>query len=137
VLGDGDHGNTWRCDSCEGEEVTELDVVQGPWVVWDGVDVELDAFELPTVEERDDRVAQSSFVGLGGHRSEAATSKRNPSSRSVSMAASRMPRSVRAKLARWHPRPWSLGLCAESCQQRLPALQRPRAGWDDDHEPGQ
>jgi hypothetical protein len=138
VLGDGYHWHVRRCDAGEVEEVTQFDAVQGALVAGDGVDDELDAFELPAVEEREDRVAQPSLVGLGSHRSGSGDLEAEAV---IEVGVDGSLQDVAEVVERSSPgRIGVLGrssLRAQPGQQRLPTLQRPRAGGGDDHEPGQ
>lgn len=138
VLSNGDHRNLRRRDAGEAEEIAEGDAVHGTLVVGHGVDVELDAFELPAVEQREDRVTQPSLVGLGGHGSGRGDLEVEAVAK-VGIDGSL--KDVIEVLERSSP--GGVGVLGRSslrvqpCQQRLPAFQRPRAAWCDDHEPGQ
>ena len=135
MLGDGDRRDVWRCDAGEVEEVTQLEMLQGALIVGDGVDVELDPFELPSVKECEDGVAQPSLVGLGGHRSGSGGLEAEAISE---VGVERCFEHVTEVIERGSPggvgvlgRP---GLAAQPRQQRLPTPQCLRAGGGDDHE---
>jgi hypothetical protein len=67
-LGDRDDRHGGWLDAGEAEQIAKLQLVERPAIVGNGSDVELETFELATVEQGEDGVAQPAFLGLGRHR---------------------------------------------------------------------